>query len=75
MGIKDASNMGAAMAGAALDTLYTHFIDTGRTPDYYDAIFTGDLGYIGKDILTDLAKQKGFDISSNYEDCRSSYFW
>lgn len=69
MGIKDAANMGAAMAGAALDTLCTHFNDTGRTPDYYDAIFTGDLGYIGKDILIDLSNQKGFDISQNYEDC------
>ena len=69
MGIKDAANMGAAMAGAALDTLCTHFNDTERTPDYYDAIFTGDLGYIGKDILIDLAGQKGFDISQNYEDC------
>ncbi len=69
MGIKDAANMGAAMAGAALDTLCTHLADTGRTPDYYDAIFTGDLGYIGKDILIDLSKQKGYDISKNYEDC------
>ena len=43
VGIKDANNMGAAMAGAALDTLITHFKDTGRTPDYYDAIFSGDL--------------------------------
>ena len=69
MGIKDANNMGAAMAGAALDTLVTHFNDTGRKPSYYDAIFTGDLGYIGKDILTDLAKKKGFNIASNYDDC------
>ena len=45
--------MGAAMAGAALDTLCSHFNDTKRTPDYYDMIFTGDLGYIGKDILTE----------------------
>jgi len=69
MGIKDANNMGAAMATAALDTLTTHFNDTSRSPSYYDAIFTGDLGYIGKDILTDLAKSKGFNISSNYNDC------
>lgn len=69
MGIKDSANMGAAMAGAALDTLCTHFNDTNRSPDYYDAIFTGDLGYIGKDILTDLSEKKGFDISNNYEDC------
>ena len=69
MGIKDANSMGAAMAPAALDTLVTHFKDTGRNPNYYDVIITGDLGYIGKDILTDLAKQEGYDIKSNYDDC------
>ena len=50
-GITDANNMGAAMAPAAYDTLSAHFKDTGRTLDYYDAIFTGDLGAIGHDIL------------------------
>ncbi len=69
MGIKDANNMGAAMAGAALDTLVRHFQDTGRSPNYYDAIFTGDLGHIGKDILIDLASSKGYNIKSNYNDC------
>ncbi len=69
MGIKDANSMGAAMAPAALDTLITHFKDTGRTPNYYDAIITGDLGYIGKDILIDLAKLQGYNIKSNYNDC------
>ena len=42
MGIKDANNMGAAMAPAAFNTLVTHFQDTGRKPSYYDAIITGD---------------------------------
>ena len=69
MGIKDANNMGAAMAPAALDTLLTHFKDTGRSPNYYDGIFTGDLGYIGKDILIELAGTKGYNIKSNYNDC------
>lgn len=69
MGIKDANNMGAAMAGAAEDTLITHFKDTGRNPSYYDAIFTGDLGHIGKDILIDLASSKGYNIKNNYNDC------
>ena len=69
MGIKDANNMGAAMAPAALDTLIAHFQDTGRKPSYYDLIITGDLGYIGKDILTDLAKTKGYNIKNNYNDC------
>ena len=69
MGIKDANNMGAAMAPAAADTLISHFKDTGRAPSYYDAIFTGDLGYVGSDILKDLCKIEGYNISSVYEDC------
>lgn len=54
---------------AALDTLITHFKDTGRSPSYYDAILTGDLGHIGKEILTEMALTKGFNIKSNYNDC------
>ena len=69
MGIKDSNNMGAAMAPAALDTLVTHFRDTGRKPSYYDAIITGDLGHIGKQILTELAESKGYNIKANYNDC------
>ena len=69
MGIKDANNMGAAMAPAALSTLIAHFQDTGRSPNYYDAIITGDLGHIGKEILTELAMDKGYNIKSNYNDC------
>ncbi len=69
MGIKDANNMGAAMAPAALDTLLTHFKDTGRNPSYYDGIFTGDLGHIGKEILIEMAQTEGYNIKSNYNDC------
>ena len=68
-GIKDVNNMGAAMAPAALDTLVTHLQDTNREPNYYDAIITGDLGYIGKDIVSELAEKQGYDISSIYNDC------
>ena len=50
MGIKDANNMGAAMAPSAVDTIVSHLQDTGRKPSYYDLIVTGDLGHIGKDI-------------------------
>ena len=69
MGIKDANNMEAAMAPAALDTLLTHFKDTGRSPSYYDAILTGDLGYVGKEIVAEQIQTKGFNIKSNYNDC------
>ena len=69
MGIKDANNMGAAMAPAFVDTLITHFSDTGRNPNCYDAIISGDLGHIGKDIAIDIAKSQGYNIKSNYNDC------
>ncbi len=69
MGISDANNMGAAMAPAFVDTLVTHFLDTGRNPSYYDLILSGDLGYVGKDIAIDIAKNQGYNIKSNYNDC------
>lgn len=69
MGIKDSNNMGAAMAPAALDTLLAHLKDTGRNPSYYDAIITGDLGHVGKEILIELSQAQGYNIKSNYNDC------
>jgi len=69
MGIKDPNALGPAMAPAAVDTLITHFSDTGRNPNYYDMIFTGDLGYIGKEMVIKLCAEKGLDLSNNYEDC------
>ena len=69
MGIKDANNMGAAMAPAAVDTLYTHFKDTGRAPSYYDLILTGDLGHIGKEIVKELMESRGYNLNNNYNDC------
>ena len=67
-GIKDANNMGAAMAPAAYDTLKTHFEDTGRSPDYYDLIVTGDLGRLGREIVCDFFARDGAPLS-NYNDC------
>ncbi len=69
MGITDANNMGAAMAPAAADTLITHFRDTGRSPDYYDLILSGDLGLIGKAVVIDMLSESGYDVSKNYNDC------
>lgn len=68
-GIKDANNMGAAMAPAAYETLKAHFADTGRTPDYYDAIFTGDLGILGRDTVQALFGANGVCLGANYMDC------
>ena len=69
MGIKDANNMGAAMAPAFADSLITHLKDTGRSPSYYDAIISGDLGHIGKELSIDIAKSQGYNIKPNYNDC------
>jgi stage V sporulation protein AD len=69
LGIKDAFNMGAAMAPAAANTIVTHLEDTGRTVDYYDLIVTGDLGEYGKEILIDYMKEEYGIKLSNYEDC------
>ena len=60
---------GAAMAPAAVDSILTHFQDTGRAPSYYDLILTGDLGHIGKEITIDMMKTHGYNIKSNYNDC------
>lgn len=69
MGIKDANNMGAAMAPSAVDTLCAHFKDLNITPDYYDLILTGDLGYIGHELVVNLMEKEGYDLSKNYTDC------
>ena len=68
-GICDTTNMGGAMAPAAMDTLGAIFADTNTVPGDYDAIFTGDLGQLGHDIVTDLFLQKGVDLRRNYFDC------
>lgn len=68
-GVTDVNNMGAAMAPAAADTLFTHFKETGFEPDNYDFIISGDLGVLGSKILKDLIWQKGYDISKNHIDC------
>ena len=68
-GMKDSFNMGACMAPAACDTIYQNFFDFGFPPDYYDCIFTGDLGTVGQRILLDLLAEKGLDISRSHQDC------
>ena len=68
-GVKDANNMGGAMAPAAYDTLSAHFKETGLSPRDYDLIVTGDLGKVGSEILTELLAEDGIDISANYMDC------
>ncbi len=36
------------MAPAAAEVIYQHFVDFNTKPEDYDAIYTGDLGKVGK---------------------------
>lgn len=70
LGIKDANNMGAAMAPAAAGTIADFLHDTGTRPEDYDLILTGDLGKVGTDLLLELlVKDENIDISSVHADC------
>ena len=73
-GVKDSMNMGACMAPAACDTIYQNFMDFNIGPDEYDKIITGDLGFVGHDILVDLLKDRGYDIGDKLTDCGMTIF-
>ena len=68
-GVKDSMNMGACMAPAAAELIEANFKDLDVDKNYYDAIFTGDLGEIGNRILSELLKEKGIDIADKLYDC------
>ena len=46
-----------------------NLLDFEREPQEYDRIITGDLGTVGKEILLQLVKDRGFDIETQYMDC------
>ena len=69
MGIRDAANMGAAMAPAAVDTLERYFEASGTSPEHFDAIVTGDLGWEGSAIFHDLLYADGIEIAPMHTDC------
>ena len=68
LGVTDMTNMGAAMAPAAFDTLQAVFRDTGTAPGDYDLILTGDLGDVGSRIVLELFAREGVALE-NYTDC------
>lgn len=73
-GIRDSMNMGAAMAPAAAKLIVQNFKDFNRAPKDYDLIVTGDLGYVGQEILWKLVKDEGYDICENHTDCGIEIF-
>ena len=69
-GISDAANMGAAMAPAVLSTLVRWFRESQTSPEDYDLIASGDLGYEGISILRELLKAEyGIAEERRINDC------
>ena len=68
-GIKDANNMGAAMAPAACETLRSLFEETGFTPEDFDLIVTGDLARLGSRVVREMLLADGSDLGERYTDC------
>jgi len=74
LGIKDANNMGAAMAPAAFATIRAHFEDMNTSAEDFDLIVTGDLGQLGKDVLLELARKEGILLGGKLTDCGTLIF-
>ena len=68
-GITDASNMGAAMAQSAYETLRTFFRDSGTRPEDYDLVVTGDLAAVGHGVVAELFRRDGVELGDRYQDC------
>ncbi len=68
-GVSDASNMGAAMAPAAADSILTFLKETNTDPSDYDAIVTGDLGKEGSRLLYELTEENGLSLRKQHLDC------
>lgn len=69
LGIKDVTNMGAAMAPAAAQTLFDFLTDTQTKPADYDLILTGDLGLIGSSLMEEILRRDGIEIAPVHNDC------
>ena len=74
LGIKDANNMGCAMAPAALATIHAHFDDCSTSDSDFDLIVTGDLGRTGKEALLALARKEGLCLGGKLVDCGCMVF-
>lgn len=54
---------------AAYETITSHLKARNLTMDNFDLILTGDLGFVGSEILFDLFRRDGIDISKVHNDC------
>ena len=68
-GVKDGSNMGAAMSFAAADSIISYFSESGESPKEFDYIVTGDLGAVGSSILKDILSKELPAAAGLHTDC------
>ena len=54
---------------SAADTIINFFRDTNTTIEDYDIIYTGDLGYVGTELLYELLERESIDIRCRHNDC------
>lgn len=66
--IKDAADLGRAMAPAACEVLRNHLHDFAISPDEYDLILTGDLSKYGSKVFLKMLKEYGIELKNNYQD-------
>ena len=59
---------------AAASTIKHFLEDTATTPEDYDLIFTGDLGYIGTNCLYELCEMDGINLRCHHTDCGNIIF-
>lgn len=75
LNITDANHMGAAMAPAVFDAIAAHLSDTGRGAEDYDLIATGDLGWIGRELLLALTEAAHVSLPADrLIDCGASLY-
>ena len=76
MQVRDANHMGAAMAPAVCDCIAAHFADLARKPEAYDLVVTGDLGWIGRNLLLELFQRADIDMPADrLVDCGASLYY
>ena len=76
LNISDANHMGAAMAPAVFDTLSAHLADTHQNADDFDLIVTGDLGWIGRNLLLELFQRADIDMPADrLVDCGANLYY
>lgn len=59
---------------ACCDTILAHLNDIGNRVEDYDLIVSGDLGMFGSEMLQDLGRRNGLDLTGRYLDCGASIY-